>query len=60
VVTSTDKAETYEALTYDMTIEELVRKGYPKELAALRYDISFPVRGLFFDKVRHRCPYRIV
>eukprot|EP00741_Cyanophora_paradoxa_P008724 tig00001373_g8446.t1 len=40
----------YEALAYDLAIERLISSGYPAELRAMKYDASFPIRGLFLDK----------
>jgi len=41
----------YESLTYDLITEQLVKMGYPKEISELSYDPSFPIRGIYFDKV---------
>ncbi len=41
-----------DALSIELTVERLVRRGYPAELSRLRYDTSFPIRGLIVDK-RH-------
>lgn len=39
-------------LSVELTIEHMVRRGYPDYLKRLRYDIRFPIRGLLIDK-RH-------
>jgi 5'-nucleotidase len=32
------------------TLPKLIKRGYPEYLHELKYDISFPIRGLFIDK----------
>lgn len=44
------KSPAYEELQYDLCVECLVEQGYPAELQNTKYDPSFPVRGLLFDK----------
>ncbi|KAL5471526.1 hypothetical protein EMCRGX_G029649 [Ephydatia muelleri] len=45
------KSPEYEQLAYEFAVERLISIGYPKELANSKYDPTFTVRGLFFDKV---------
>ncbi|EFA83853.1 5'-nucleotidase [Heterostelium album PN500] len=40
----------FEELAYDMVIDRLIALGYPKSIKKLKYDPSFPIRGLFLDK----------
>jgi 5'-nucleotidase len=44
------KSPEYEMLCFDMVIKRLISIGYPPEIADLKYDPTFPLRGLFFDK----------
>jgi 5'-nucleotidase len=44
------KSPEYEEMTLHVLMERLVSIGYPQELKDLRYDPSFPCRGIFFDK----------
>eukprot|EP01132_Coremiostelium_polycephalum_P005679 gene5679-7068_t len=39
----------FEELAYDMVIDRLIKIGYPKTIKKLKYDPSFPIRGLFLD-----------
>ena len=40
-----------EQLSFDMTVAKLISKfGYPEEIAQIKYDHSFVMRGLFVDK----------
>jgi 5'-nucleotidase len=39
-----------EQLQYDLTVESLIRKGYPEDIRILRYDPRFVIRGLIVDK----------
>ena len=39
-----------DSLSVELTVERLIRRGYPAELADLEYDIRFPIRGLLIDK----------
>lgn len=45
------KSPEYEILAYDMTMKRLIQNGYPEELSQLQYDASFPLRGLYFDRI---------
>lgn len=45
------KSPAYESVGFDLLKEHLVSKGYPTALREFEYDASFPVRGLWFDKV---------
>lgn len=45
------KSPEYDLLAYDMAIERLIQIGYPSSIRDIKYDDSFPIRGLFFDKV---------
>lgn len=40
----------FEELAYNMTIERLIKIGYPETIKTLKYDPHFPIRGLFLDK----------
>lgn len=40
----------YEALSMKLTIDKLIKRGYPKEIAQLQYNDKFAIRGLFLDK----------
>ncbi|KYQ89783.1 5'-nucleotidase [Tieghemostelium lacteum] len=40
----------FEELAYNMVIDSLITIGYPKSIKKLKYDHSFPIRGLFLDK----------
>ncbi|CAI8009130.1 Cytosolic purine 5'-nucleotidase [Geodia barretti] len=44
------KSPEYEMLCFDMVVKRLISIGYPPEIAGLKYDPTFPLRGLFFDK----------
>jgi 5'-nucleotidase len=37
-------------LSVELTVERLIRRGYPAYLAQLEYDTRFPIRGLLVDK----------
>ncbi|HET9953075.1 MAG TPA: HAD-IG family 5'-nucleotidase [Polyangiaceae bacterium] len=39
-------------LSVELTVERLIRRGYPSYLKHLEYDTRFPIRGLLVDK-RH-------
>ncbi|XP_028414947.1 cytosolic purine 5'-nucleotidase-like isoform X2 [Dendronephthya gigantea] len=43
------KSPEYEEMTFHLLVKRLIEIGYPKELDDIRYDGSFPVRGLLFD-----------
>lgn len=44
------KNPNYEELCYNEILKKLVNKGYPEDILNLKYNHSFPVRGLFLDK----------
>jgi 5'-nucleotidase len=39
-----------DSLSVEVTVERLVRRGYPEYLRELTYDYRFPIRGLLVDK----------
>ncbi|HVU02276.1 MAG TPA: HAD-IG family 5'-nucleotidase [Polyangiaceae bacterium] len=39
-----------DSLQVDVTVERLVKRGYPGYLSHLEYDYRFPIRGLLVDK----------
>jgi HAD superfamily 5'-nucleotidase-like hydrolase len=39
-----------DALSVDLTVQRLIKKGYPEFLKDLEYDIRFPIRGVIVDK----------
>lgn len=41
----------YESLSFDLLKERLISIGYPSAISEFQYDPSFPVRGLWFDKL---------
>ena len=41
-----------DALSIELTVERMVKRGYPAYLKQLSYDTRFPIRGLLIDK-RH-------
>ena len=43
------KSPEYEKLGFQLIKERIVEIGYPPDIAALQYDSSYPVRGLWFD-----------
>lgn len=43
------KSPDYECLGFDLIKKQLVKIGYPEELAEYEYDQTFPIRGLWFD-----------
>ena len=40
----------FEDLQIKLTVERLIKRGYPKEIENIRFDPRFAVRGLFLDK----------
>ncbi len=38
-------------MTFDTCMEDLVSIGYPPGIRKLKYDPSYPLRGLLFDNV---------
>lgn len=45
------KSPAYESMGFNLLKERLVSIGYPAALREFEYDPSFPIRGLWFDKV---------
>ncbi|XP_075418780.1 5'-nucleotidase domain-containing protein 4 [Tenrec ecaudatus] len=43
------KSPAYEALAFELLLEQLVCIGYPHEILCYTYDPTFPTRGLVFD-----------
>ena len=39
-----------DALSVELTVERLIRRGYPAALKDVRYDTRFPIRGLLVDR----------
>jgi len=44
------RQERMDTLSVELTIERMIRRGYPAYLKNLSYDIRFPIRGLLVDK----------
>ncbi|KAF5400117.1 Cytosolic purine 5'-nucleotidase [Paragonimus heterotremus] len=44
------KSPAYEELAFDILKRRLVHVGYPEEISKFKYEPSFPVRGLWFDR----------
>jgi 5'-nucleotidase len=44
------RQERMDTLSVELTIERMIRRGYPGYLKNLSYDIRFPIRGLLVDK----------
>jgi HAD superfamily 5'-nucleotidase-like hydrolase len=44
------RQEEMDRLSVELTVERLIRRGYPKYLAQIQYDTRFPIRGLLVDK----------
>jgi 5'-nucleotidase len=44
------RQERMDTLSVDLTVERMIRRGYPAYLKNLSYDIRFPIRGLLVDK----------
>lgn len=45
------KSPQYEILAFNLVIEQLLKLGYPEEIRNFVYDPTFPVRGLWYDKL---------
>ncbi len=41
--------DAHDHLTFETALAELVKAGYPRDLLALRYDSSYPIRGLILE-----------
>ena len=39
----------YEELSYDLIVQRMIQMGYPQSISSLRYNPSFPIRGLLLD-----------
>ncbi len=46
------RAAPFERLAFQQSVRKLIAQGYPRELARLRHDPEFAVRGLLVDKAR--------
>lgn len=44
------RQEEMDRLSVELTVERLIRRGYPDSLKDLKYDTRFPIRGLLVDK----------
>jgi len=44
------RQEEMDSLSVELTLERMVKRGYPAYLKSLRYDTRFPIRGLLVDK----------
>ncbi len=44
------RQEQMDALSIQLTVERLIRRGYPDYLSELAFDPCFPIRGLLIDK----------
>ena len=44
------RQEKMDAMSVELTVERLIRRGYPTALKDVRYDTRFPIRGLLVDK----------
>lgn len=44
------RQEAMDALSVELTVEKLLKRGYPEELRTLTFDTRFPIRGLLVDK----------
>jgi 5'-nucleotidase len=44
------RQEEMDRLSVELTVERLIRRGYPSYLKHLKYDTRFPIRGLLVDK----------
>ncbi|KAH8859006.1 Cytosolic purine 5'-nucleotidase [Schistosoma japonicum] len=45
------KSPQYEELAFDIIKTRLIKLGYPSKLSSFTYDPSFPLRGLWFDRL---------
>lgn len=39
-----------DALSVELTVDRLIKRGYPSSLKSLKYDPRFPIRGLLVDR----------
>ncbi|CAF0947911.1 unnamed protein product, partial [Didymodactylos carnosus] len=45
------KSPEFENLTFQLVLDSLIELGYPANIKEFVYDRSFPLRGLWFDKL---------
>ncbi|XP_022662482.1 cytosolic purine 5'-nucleotidase-like isoform X1 [Varroa jacobsoni] len=45
------KSPEYEAVQFNMLVDQLLKIGYPKELKQFQFDPNFAIRGLWFDTI---------
>jgi 5'-nucleotidase len=45
------KSPEFEELTFQQVLESLIELGYPEEIREFVYDRTFPLRGLWYDKL---------
>ncbi|CAF0905507.1 unnamed protein product [Adineta ricciae] len=45
------KSPEFEELTFQLVTEEVIGLGYPEEIRQFIYDRTFPLRGLWYDKL---------
>lgn len=45
------KSPQYEILAFRLVVDQLLKLGYPAEIKEFVYDPTFPVRGLWYDKL---------
>ena len=45
-------SSTFEALAFEETLKKFIENGYPKELAKLKFNPNFLIRGLLVDRER--------
>jgi len=45
------KSPIFESLSYQLAVDRLIAIGYPEEIRKLKYDPTYPIRGLFCDKI---------
>jgi len=44
------RQEEMDSLSVELTVDRMIKRGYPAYLKKLRYDTRFPIRGLLVDK----------
>jgi HAD superfamily 5'-nucleotidase-like hydrolase len=44
------RQERMDALSVELTVDRLIKRGYPSSLRELKYDTRFPIRGLLVDR----------
>jgi hypothetical protein len=45
------KSPEFEELTFQQVLESLIELGYPEQIREFVYDRTFPLRGLWYDKL---------